>query len=32
MLVADLPAWPPFGAAVRSVSLYDGISRCQIRH
>jgi hypothetical protein len=30
MLIAGLPAWPPFGAAVMSVRLYDGISRCQI--
>jgi hypothetical protein len=30
MLIAGLSAWPPFGAAVMSVSLYDRISRCQI--
>lgn len=30
MLIAGLPAWPPFGAAVISVGPYDGMTRCQI--
>ena len=30
MLIAGLPARPPFGTAVMNVGSYDGITRCQI--